>query len=552
MGSSDGVERLERPAHSPGIKNDNGSQVVGLSDGAAGTLWRNRACPRDRGIRPPVPKGTRPGRLAADPSPPIPGALHGGTGLPPSGGGRGVVFLGWTSLVFREPALDDAPPAAPTFARPLPSTGAVLGLLETLAFLRDPDFARRRFERHGDAFVTVLLGQRMLFLRGGAAIRDLLQQGERVEGWWPASVKQLLGGRSLANRNGPAHRARRRVVGQLFSAAGLRRYSPRIVALVNGLAEDLRQASGPVVLVERLRRFAFTVIATVVLGLEGEDREALFHDFELWSRALFSLPLAIPGSPFARALAARARLLRRLRELLEQNRRRSPAERERAGGGLDLLAGGLDEAGLPLADDDVAEQLLLLLFAGYETTASSLSCLLLALLQHPDVESWCREEIAALPWPPTPEGALTAYDASAAPRLDALVQEVMRLTPPVGGFFRRTTAPVVLDGLAVPADLVVQVSLLASHRHDTSGEQQDLSVFRPQRHLENRAEPLLLPFGGGERVCLGKALAELEIRLLVVGLLQQVRLELVSDQDLRLAVLPSPSPRGGLRVRARA
>ncbi|MEI6616986.1 MAG: cytochrome P450, partial [Cyanobium sp. ELA507] len=62
-------------------------------------------------------------------------------------------------------------------------------------------------------------------------------------------------------------------------------------------------------------------------------------------------------------------------------------------GGLDLLAGGLDEAGLPLNDDDVAEQLLLLLFAGYETTASSLSCLLLALLQHPKELAWLQEEL---------------------------------------------------------------------------------------------------------------------------------------------------------------
>ena len=55
-------------------------------------------------------------------------------------------------------------------------------------------------------------------------------------------------------------------------------------------------------------------------------------------------------------------------------------------GGLDLLSGGLDEAGIPLDDDDLAEQLLLLLFAGYETTASSLSCLFRALLLNPEVE----------------------------------------------------------------------------------------------------------------------------------------------------------------------
>ena len=59
-----------------------------------------------------------------------------------------------------------------------------------------------------------------------------------------------------------------------------------------------------------------------------------------------------------------------------------------------------------------------------------------------------------------------------------------------------------------------------------------------------------MPFGGGERVCLGKALAELEIRLMVVGLLQQVELQLSPNQDLSLQLIPSPSPRDGLEVQA--
>ena len=62
----------------------------------------------------------------------------------------------------------------------------------------------------------------------------------------------------------------------------------------------------------------------------------------------------------------------------------------------------------------------------------------------------------------------------------------------------------------------------------------------------------MLPFGGGERVCLGKALAELEIRLMAVGLLQKVQLQLVPDQDLALQLVPSPTPRGGLLVSALA
>ena len=443
-------------------------------------------------------------------------------------------------------------------ARPLPRTGAATGVLEALAFFRDADFAARRFARFGNVFETRLLGQELVFVRGAPAITDLLAQADATEGWWPESVRQLLGSRSLANRNGADHRARRRVVGQLFSAAALRRYSPQIVALVQELAAELRAATTPLPLVERMRRFAFRVIATVVLGLDGDDRDALFTDFEIWTRALFSVPIALPGSPFARALQARARLLARLQQVLERARA-AAAEGNPLPGGLDLLSGGLDEAGLPLTDDDLVEQLLLLLFAGYETTASSLSCLMAAVLQHPEVLPWLRPELEALPWPPPAAQAVQAYDEQAAPRLAALVQEVMRLNPPVGGFFRRTTRPLVLDGVAVPAGTVVQVALAASNRYRpdraaepfAAGPADDLEQFRPERHLEPGGCGLsLLPFGGGERVCLGKALAELEIRLMAAGLLRQLELQLdPPDQDIRLQLVPSPSPRGGLRVR---
>jgi cytochrome P450 len=454
-------------------------------------------------------------------------------------------------------------PAGQTSPRPLPRTGAVTGVLEALAFFRDPGFAQKRFAEYGNVFATNLLGQPLVFIRGGRAIGDLLSQPEATEGWWPVSVRELLGSRSLANRNGPDHRARRRVVGQLFSAAALRRYSPGIVALVDELSTELAAASTPVPLVDRLRRFAFSVIATVVLGLEGDDREALFHDFEIWTRALFSVPLALPGTPFAKALKARGRLLARLGEVLRRSRERAAAG-EPLAGGLDLLSGGLDEAGLPLDDADVVEQLLLLLFAGYETTASSLSCLMTALLQHPELEPWWRPELEALLWPPAPEQAASAYDAAAAPKLSALISEVMRLNPPVGGFFRRTTRELLLDGVAVPAGQVVQVALAASNRYAAAAEPaiasdrrepsapqdpHDLATFRPQRHLDGDTGLTLLPFGGGERVCLGKALAELEIRLMAVGLLGRLRLQLApSDQDLGLQLIPSPSPRGGLLV----
>ncbi len=423
-------------------------------------------------------------------------------------------------------------------SRPLPSTGAVSGIFEAIGFFRDPDFATKRFIEHGDVFETSLIGQRLVFIRGDEAIADLLAQGDAVEGWWPESVRQLLGSQSLANRNGSEHKARRRVVGQLFSSAALKRYTPGMIGLVDDLSQELLHETTPIQLADRMRRFAFRVIATTVLGLEGSDRDALFQDFEIWTQALFSVPIAIPGTPFANALAARRRLLDRLRDVLEQ------ADQNR--GGLDLLAGGLDEAGQPLSADDIVEQLLLLLFAGYETTASSLSCLMRACLIEPHVEPWLREELDGLDWPPQGD-ATTAFDGLRAPRLQAVVTEVMRMTPPVGGFFRRTCRPIELANILIPEGHVVQVALASSNRAGSS----DLNNFRPQRHLDGSNKPTLLPFGGGERVCLGKALAELEIRLMVVGLLKRVQLSLAGDQDLDLQLIPSPSPKDGLKVVAK-
>jgi cytochrome P450 len=101
---------------------------------------------------------------------------------------------------------------------------------------------------------------------------------------------------------------------------------------------------------------------------------------------------------------------------------------------------------------------------------------------------------------------------------------------------------------------VVQVDLAASSRNSASADGRargdDLEQFRPERHLSAASALTLLPFGGGDRVCLGKALAELEIRLMTVGLLLQLTLKLEPHQDVNLQPITSLAPKDGLLVRA--
>ena len=157
---------------------------------------------------------------------------------------------------------------------PLPSTGAVSGLGETLAFFTQADFAQRRFEAHGDVFETKLLAQRMVFIRGERAIGDLLGQGDALRAGGPRACGNCWAANRWPTATGPGHKARRRVVGQLFSSAALARYTPSIQQLVEELCQELITTNTPLPLAARMRRFAFAVIATTVLGLDGVSRDA--------------------------------------------------------------------------------------------------------------------------------------------------------------------------------------------------------------------------------------------------------------------------------------
>jgi cytochrome P450 len=403
-------------------------------------------------------------------------------------------------------------------------------MLELIAFLRDPGYANRRFAELGEVFETVIAGQPQVFVRGSGPLAELMTQTAALEGWWPASVSQLLGSLSLANRNGEAHLARRRAVGRLFSAQALKGYAPGVARICDTLVENLAAASPPVPLAHRMRPFAFQVIAEVVLGLSPEGRGGLYDDFEVWTRGLFSLPIAYPTSRLARAKAARRRLIGRIQGLLPS---------------LTVLVGACDEAGLRLQDADLADQLLLLLFAGYETTASSLTLAVLLLLQHPASLAWLQEEIDGVPWSPQ-DPDLDRLETL--PRLNAVIKEVLRLVPPVGGLFRRAVAPVHLGPYTIAPGRVIQVDITATQRDDRAFP--DGEAFRPERHLEGPPPgSAYLPFGVAPRVCLGRPLAELELRLLLTRLLQTLRFCLEPGQDLTLEVIPTPRPRSGLLVR---
>ncbi len=186
---------------------------------------------------------------------------------------------------------------------------------------------------------------------------------------------------------------------------------------------------------------------------------------------------------------------------------------------LNLLLTATDEAGENLTDEELRDELMTLLFAGHETTATALSWALYLIHQHPDVYQKLTEELTSLGSSPDP---ITIFKL---PYLTAVCNETLRLYP-VGmlTFCRLAKEPVSLLGYDLEAESVVVGSIYLTHRRpDIYPEPEQ---FKPDRFLNRQFSPYeFIPFGAGSRRCIGVALAQFEMKLVLATVLSQVKLQ---------------------------
>ena len=214
-----------------------------------------------------------------------------------------------------------------------------------------------------------------------------------------------------------------------------------------------------------------------------------------------------PRSPWGRFVRDRDRVDAMLYEEIE-NRRSAP------GGGsgsdiLTLLMSARDEDGEPLTDRELRDELITLLLAGHETTATSIGWAFERLLRTPRALERLRAEARA--------GESSDY-------VEAVIKETLRVRPVVSEVFRAPTEPVELGGYRFDAGTQLAASiLLIQFDRDVYGP--DAREFRPERFLEGAPESYTwIPFGGGVRRCLGAAFALLEMKIVISTVLARTRL----------------------------
>lgn len=432
---------------------------------------------------------------------------------------------------------------------PLPPGGRGLPLIgETVEFLRDPaGFRARRLGRYGPVFRANVLGNTIVFAAGAEFNHWIFSgEGKDIENHWPASVRKLLGPRSLAMISGEEHKQRRKLFAPHFKRTAMDAALPAILRVTRAHLRAWEQDGelGPIAVVPRMQALAFEIICAYLFGSYedlGVPLSSFRQDFNEMMAGLFvAVPYPLPGTSFARAAAARERLFAALDDVVAR-RDADPSRR-----GPDVLSTLLeirDERGEPLAREAIADELHLLMFAGHDTTRVAMSNVLLHLSQHPQALAAARAEQDAHAQPAWELGWIRSLSY-----LDALIKESMRVIPPIAGAFRRVIRDTSFGGFRIPAGW--SVSMAPSIVHSDPRYYAEPERFDPQRWLEQVERPAFayVPFGGGPRSCLGVHFAELEMRVVLSMLLRDYEWTLIPDQDLSYTVIPLPLPRGGLMV----
>lgn len=410
---------------------------------------------------------------------------------------------------------------------------------ESLSFLFDRQFAKKRHQKYGNIFKTNILGSPTIFVRGGEANHFILtNENKYFINSLPPSAKALLGSLSLSQQIGSQHQERRKLLYQAFQPRTLTGYVDAMEELTQRYLHKWTKL-GTLTWYPELRNYTFDIACKFLIGLDFALETQLGHLFEIWSKGLFSLPVSLPWTKFSHALKSRQHLLEQLEVIIRQ-RQQKLNEGEDA---LSVLLKARDEKGNSLSLEEVKDQILMLLFAGHETLTSALASFCLLLAQHPEILTRCRAEQQK--FEKTKE--LTPEALKQMTYLDQVLREVLRLVPPVGGGFRKIICTCNFNGYQFPEGWNILYEILLTHQDGSIYAQPN--QFNPERQMEDISKPFnYLPFGGGVRECLGKEFARLEMKLFAAHLVRNYSWELLPSQNLDLVLIPVPHPKDGLKV----
>lgn len=426
---------------------------------------------------------------------------------------------------------------------PLPPGSFGLPFIGNPPLILSRKFLQHQYRKHGPIHKTRVLGRKIAVFLGAEANRFVLQTGSHNFVWrdgWPPNFVELLG-ESLFVQDGDDHRKKRRLIMPAFHRESLYNYLVTMENITQRYMQRLEKL-GQFRFLDQNKQFTFEIASTLLMGsAPGAETERLSRLFVELTEGFITVPLNWSWIPYGKALKARREILEFVDTAIDV-RRKNPTN-----DALGLLVQTRDEDGNALSNHELQSQTLLLLFAGHETSASMLTSLMMMLPRHPQVWQKLRDEQASL----NLGDSLTMDDIKKMTYLDQTLRETERMFPPVPAGFRGVVREFEFNGYRVPKGWTALYMVNAAHRNPdiyTNPDTFDPDRFSPDRN-ESKLPFSLVGFGGGSRVCIGFAFAQLEMKILMSYLLRYYTWELVERQNFNMIYFPTLLPMGGIQVR---
>lgn len=433
-------------------------------------------------------------------------------------------------------------------------------LIQMLQWITDPvGYMETAAQRYGDIFTTQVgwnLGPQV-FVSNPQAIGQIFmgepKQFSPFNELFNNYAKSFVGEHSLLRIEGQSHRRQRQLLMPPFHGERMQAYGVQICSITERVMSRLAQ-NKPFKARDAMLDISLEVIFQVVFGLQsGERCYKLKQLLTTWldtvsspaGGTLLLLPFLQrdlgPLSPWRNF----QNLTKELKELLYAEIRERRQQNDLSGTDiLTLLLSAKDSENVGMTDEELFDDLLTLLAVGHETTATAMAWMLYWVHYHPEVHNKLLEELDTL------DDSPDQMAISRLPYLTAVCSETLRIYPVVFlNFPHLVREPIEMMGYSLaPGTKVVACIYLTHHRQDLYPEP---DRFKPERFLGRQFSPYeYFPFGGGSRRCLGAALAQLEMKLVLATILLRYQLAL-SDNHIvrpqnRLNIILAPA--GGVKM----
>jgi cytochrome P450 len=414
-------------------------------------------------------------------------------------------------------------------------------LVQLLQLGRDPfGFLRRAHRQCGDVFSVKLPSfPPAVYVADPDLIKRVFAGDPRHfhAGEANASVLEpAVGPNSVLTLDEGEHMRQRKLLLPPFHGDAVQRYGD-VIREITDRQIDSWPVGEPFALRDHTQRITLDVILRAVFGVRDAERfelaQRLVDEFTKRTHAIVLFPLMRRRfgrfSPMVRFERARDALDKFIYEEIANRRAETDADRDDV---LSLLLSATHEDGTPMTDRELRDELVTVVGAGHETTATGLAWAVERLVRTPRVLARARESIAA---------GDDEY-------LDAVVKETLRTRPVLTDVARKLTATTEIGGYLLPAGTFVLPAILVIHHREDLYP--DPLEFRPERFLEGQGGGFnWIPFGGGVRRCIGAAFAQYEMRIVLRAILSRTDLQAADPRPERMRLRNiTMAPHHGARV----